>query len=72
MAPQYEDEKDGKLLEQNGLNGLRMVKFECPRHGCTCSYLLLPHILLPLPSLPSPPPSGKVDSPGPICGGEWR
>ena len=25
MAPQYESERDGKVSEQNGLNGLQMV-----------------------------------------------
>ena len=29
----YETEKVEYLLEQNGLNGLQMVQFECPRHG---------------------------------------
>ena len=32
MAPQYEGEKDGNVSEQNELNGLQMVQFECPRH----------------------------------------
>ena len=30
---QYESEKVEKISEQNGLKGLQMVQFECPRHG---------------------------------------
>ena len=29
---QYETEKDGKFLEQQGLKGMQMVQFECPSH----------------------------------------
>ena len=32
MASQYESEKVVKIWEQKRLNGLQMVKFECPRH----------------------------------------
>ena len=32
MVPQYESATNGKLPEQNGLKGLQMVQFECPRH----------------------------------------
>ena len=32
LASQYESEKVEKLLGQNGLKGLQMVQFECPRH----------------------------------------
>ena len=31
-APQRESERDGKISQQKGLNGLHMVQFECPRH----------------------------------------
>ena len=33
MAYQYESGKSEKLPEQNGLEGLQMVQFECPRHS---------------------------------------
>ena len=33
MAPQYEREKVKKISGQNGLKGLQMVQFECPRHS---------------------------------------
>ena len=32
LALQYESEKVGKISEQNGLKGLQLVQFECPRH----------------------------------------
>ena len=32
LPSQYESEKVENILEQNGLNGLQMVQFECPRH----------------------------------------
>ena len=32
-GPQYESEKFGKFQEQNGLKGMLMVQFECPRHS---------------------------------------
>ena len=33
LASQYKDERNCKLLEQNGLKGLENVQFECPRHS---------------------------------------
>ena len=33
FAPQYESERVGKISEQNGLKGLQVVQFECPRPG---------------------------------------
>ena len=33
MVPQYESAKNGKFPEQNGLKGMQMVQFECPRHS---------------------------------------
>ena len=32
-SPQYGSEQVGKISEQNGLKGLQMVQFECPRHS---------------------------------------
>ena len=29
-APQYKDQEVGKIMEQNQLNGLQTVQFECP------------------------------------------
>ena len=31
-APQYKDEEIGKFLEQNQLNRLQVVQFECPKY----------------------------------------
>ena len=31
MVPQYESATNGKFQKQNGLKGLQMVQFECPR-----------------------------------------
>ena len=31
MASQYEGEKDANISGQNGLQGLHMVQFECPK-----------------------------------------
>ena len=33
MVPQYESETNGKFQEQNGLKGVQIVQFECPRHS---------------------------------------
>ena len=33
VFPQYESVKIGKFSEQNLLNRLKMVQFECPRHS---------------------------------------
>ena len=30
--PQYQDQKGGKILEQNQFNRLQMVQFECPKY----------------------------------------
>ena len=35
-APQYKDEEVGKIWEQNQLNRLQMVQFECPRYRNPC------------------------------------
>ena len=34
--PQYKDLKSGKILEQNLLNRLQMVQFECPKDRNPC------------------------------------
>ena len=39
--PQYKDEKVGKFEEQNWLNRLQMVQFECPRNSKPCVSLWL-------------------------------
>ena len=31
-TPQYKDQEGGKIWEQNQLNRLQMVQFECPRY----------------------------------------
>ena len=33
MVPQYESATYGKFQQQNGLKGLQVVQFECPRHS---------------------------------------
>ena len=34
--PQYKDQEGGNLLEQNQLNRLQMVQFECPKYRNPC------------------------------------
>ena len=52
IGPQYRSVKVGKLGEQNWLNRLQMVQFECPRHWKTCATLRLGEIHFPIFSLP--------------------
>ena len=35
-TPQYKDQDDGKIWEQNQLNRLQMVQFECPKYRNPC------------------------------------
>ena len=45
---QYEDEEVGKFREQNWLNRLQMVQFECPRHSKPCVLLRLGEFPFPI------------------------
>ena len=46
------DEEDGKFREQNWLNRLQMVQFECPRHSNPFVSLRLGEFHFPIFSLP--------------------
>ena len=52
IGPQYKSEKVGKFGEQNWLNRLQMVQFECPRHWKTGVSLRLGDFHFPIFSLP--------------------
>ena len=51
-APQYKDVEVAKFREQNWLNRLQMVQFECPRHSNPCVSLRLGEFHFPIFSLP--------------------